>query len=497
MPPKRAPFLKNYWPDLRKFLSSIAFATLTALALRLTLVIALRALPIGLDDMFQYDMLARSLAAGNGFRWYAAPDLALIQSYFTAFNFQLPADYDPRGLLTSFRAPLYPAFLALIYRLGGLGAGRFFIVRLTQVFLSAALVPLTAYLARRIFPAAPRVALGAAWAVSLAPLLILYPLALATENLFFILFLASLIFLTLAAQTRQTRFFLLSGLFLGLTALTRSVILAFGGLILLWGFFSLREPRKTLLLALTLALTIFPWVARNSLLHGKLTGIETSLGYNLYLGYHPLGSGTFQYGISLDLLPILDDAAREQIGIAAGLKFIAADPARAAFTLPLLRAGHFFGLERRALQYFYSNNFFGEIPLPRLEIAALLALTPFIILACSAAFGLALWRWKSENLVLPLALFGYSLPHIFLLAEERFHYALIPTLAIFAALCWDGGWQALRQRWQFSRAGKIALALALLALLLLFFNWGHELARDRFQLWRLLAPGGSQSYFPY
>jgi hypothetical protein len=39
-------------------------------------VILLRAgLGIGLDDMFQYDMLARSLVAGNGFRWYAQEDL--------------------------------------------------------------------------------------------------------------------------------------------------------------------------------------------------------------------------------------------------------------------------------------------------------------------------------------------------------------------------------------------------------------------------------------
>ena len=39
-----------------------------ALILRLIPVILARGLGIGLDDMFQYDMLARSLAAGNGFR---------------------------------------------------------------------------------------------------------------------------------------------------------------------------------------------------------------------------------------------------------------------------------------------------------------------------------------------------------------------------------------------------------------------------------------------
>ncbi len=49
-----------------------------ALVPRLALVLALR-VPIGLDDMFQYDMLARSLAAGHGYRWYGQADLDLIQ----------------------------------------------------------------------------------------------------------------------------------------------------------------------------------------------------------------------------------------------------------------------------------------------------------------------------------------------------------------------------------------------------------------------------------
>ncbi|HEX9385527.1 MAG TPA: hypothetical protein VF918_04355, partial [Anaerolineales bacterium] len=46
-----------------------------ALMLRLIPVFLARGLGIGLDDMFQYDMLARSIVSGNGFRWYAQEDL--------------------------------------------------------------------------------------------------------------------------------------------------------------------------------------------------------------------------------------------------------------------------------------------------------------------------------------------------------------------------------------------------------------------------------------
>ncbi|MDX9993110.1 MAG: glycosyltransferase family 39 protein [Anaerolineales bacterium] len=482
---------------LKKLSTSLVFIFLIALALRLGLVIALRAMPIGLDDMFQYDMLARSIVAGDGYRWYAQDDLHLVQNYFTTLEFQIPADYDPRGVLTSFRPPLYPAFLALIYFLTGVDSERFFTARLVQAFLNAGLVPLTFALARRIFPEKKPIAPIAAWIVALYPMLVLYPLALATENLFYVLFLGSVLALTLAVQTRLTRFFLLSGLLLGLTALTRSVILAFAVLVILSGFFYLRERKNIILLALALTLTISPWVIRNSLLYGRPMGIETAMGYSLYVSFHPESSGTFQYGISLDLLPYLDDGERDRVGIEAGRQFIQADPIRALVKLPVSRAGYFFGLERRALQYFYSNNFFGYLAPPWLAVAALLLFSPFVVLASSAAFGLALWPWRRDSFILPLAVAGYTAPHIFLLAEERFHYTLIPLLAILGALCWRAGWDGLRQTWAASRAGKLALSLALLAVVLLFLSWGWELIRDWPQLSQLLGPNGNTTGFPY
>jgi hypothetical protein len=65
-----------------------------ALVLRLLPVILARGLGIGLDDMFQYDMLARSLAGGHGFRWYAQTDLNQLASYVD-FDLTSVKDYDP------------------------------------------------------------------------------------------------------------------------------------------------------------------------------------------------------------------------------------------------------------------------------------------------------------------------------------------------------------------------------------------------------------------
>src|SRR5512144_1304010 len=126
---------------------------IVALILRLIPVILARGLGIGLDDMFQYDMLARSLVSGNGFRWYAQDDLNQLAA-FVNFDLSSVQDYDPvRGVPTSFRAPLYPTFLALIYFFSGTGFGRFFAARLAQaIFLGAPLAPLTYLVSKKLFP---------------------------------------------------------------------------------------------------------------------------------------------------------------------------------------------------------------------------------------------------------------------------------------------------------------------------------------------------------
>ena len=59
-------------------------------------------------------------------------------------------------------------------------------------------------------------------------------LGLGTENPFFVLLLASFLFLLKSIEHPTTFHFLLSGIFLALTALTRSVILPFAGLAILY-----------------------------------------------------------------------------------------------------------------------------------------------------------------------------------------------------------------------------------------------------------------------
>lgn len=484
---------------------------IVALVLRLIPVLLARGLGIGLDDMFQYDMLARSLVVGNGFRWYAQADLNQL-AVFVDFDLTSMKEYDPLlGIPTSFRAPLYPTFLAIVYFFSGTGSSRFFAARLAQaIFLGAPLAPLTYWVAQRLFPLSSltsssieerrkrveRSARIAAWIVACYPMLLVYPLGLGTENPFFLLLLTAFLFLLKSNEKPTTLNFLLSGLFLGLTALTRSVILPFAGLAVVWVWLILKQRRGAVLIALALTLTIAPWIIRNSLLHHKLTGIETSMGYNLYLGYHHQGNGSFVFGPSLDLLPILDDAERDRVGTEKAIQFIKAQPER---FLPLAanRLGFFFGLEKRVLMYFYSNNIIGYIPLPLLLTISAILLLPFAVISIAAASGLSYLRWKPAHLLLGLLFIGYTLPHVFILAEDRFHLALVPYIAILAAQFWVNGAAPLHVRWHESWSGKLMVILAMSAILLLVINWEVELIHDADKISQLLGPNGNQSHFPY
>jgi len=325
-------------------------------------------------------------------------------------------------------------------------------------------------------------------------MLLVYPLGLGTENPFFVLLLASFLFLLQSIEQPSASRLLLSGLFLGLTALTRSVILPFALAAFCLLLFLHRQ--RALFAVLSFFLVITPWIVRNTLLHHKLTGIETSMGYNLYLGYHPKGNGSFVFGPSLDLLTILDDAQRDHVGTQKAIEFIKAQPER-FIPLAINRLGFFFGLEKRVLMYFYSNNLLGYVPRPLLLTISAVLLLPFVTISLSAALGLVYLRNKPEHILLILLLIGYLLPHVLILSEDRFHLALVPYLAILAAQVWVNGLAPFKIRWNESNLGKVFVVIAVSCVFLLLINWSFELTRDADKISQLLGPSGNQTYFPY
>ena len=466
----------------------MGFITALALVLRLAVVLVTADLPIGLDDMFQYDMLARSIVAGDGYRWYAEEDLELIQRYV---EMDPPPGYDPRGIRTSFRPPLYPAFLAGVYALFGAGPRRFLAARAVQAVLGAALVPLTALLAHRL-GFRRRTALVGATAVALYPLLVIYPLALATENLYIPLLVLSLWAVLRAGEEGRLRDAALAGGLLGLTALTRSVVTFFVPLATVWIWYVSRPRRRgvakgVVLVACFLLLTV-PWSVRNTLLHGEFHFIESALGYDLYQGYHPQSTGTFNWRIGYELLTMLDDGERHRLGMEAFWSFVRSNPGRIPY-LMFRKLGYFWGLDKRAFIYFYANNYFGPWPGWLLAGALVGLCTPFVVIASAGLAGLALARPRREIGLVALLMTYYVGIHTLILAEDRFHMPLVPLLAVLAGAFF------VERPWQQARTWQKALALGLVVLL--FGNWGWEIVRDWELLTAIFGPEGHRLWIGF
>jgi hypothetical protein len=218
------------------------------------------------------------------------------------------------------------------------------------------------------------------------------------------------------------------------------------------------------------------------------------MGYTLYIGYHPETDGRFEFGPSVDLMPYLDDAERDRIGKEKAFEFIRQDPGKFPY-LMVRKLGYFFGLERRAITYFYSNNFFGFIAQPYLTLLFLLFTLPFVVLTCLTVFAIPALSWNKERLLVGVIVLAYIAPHLLLLAEPRFHLTLVPYIAVFAGYAWveqESVWDSLsapRKRWK--------LVLAVLLLALFAFNWGFELWGDWENLTALLGPEGNKTYYPY
>jgi hypothetical protein len=87
--------------------------------------------------------------------------------------------------------------------------------------------------------------------------------------------------------------------------------------------------------------------------------------------------------------------------------------------------------------------------------------------------------------------------HVLIMAEERFHLAILPMLAALAGrglTNWKALQQGLQDRKRWAVIGAVVTALLVL---LAFLNWGYELYVNADQLAILFGPEGSSAHFNY
>ena len=196
-----------------------------------------------------------------------------------AFALLAKGTYGP-----ALRPPLYPLFLAAVYRIAG---REFIFARLIQALMGVGVCLFTYGIARRLY--GPRAGIAAGFVVACYPSLVLYTCLLMSENLFIFLLTASLLLLLGTAQRRVGSCFA-AGVLLGLACLTRSVLVGFVPLTALW-LMGRRERIAALVCMLGALCAITPWTARNWHYYQRFVLIDSYGGYNFLIGNNPDATG--------------------------------------------------------------------------------------------------------------------------------------------------------------------------------------------------------------
>jgi 4-amino-4-deoxy-L-arabinose transferase-like glycosyltransferase len=198
-----------------------------------------------------------------------------------------PSSYlAAKGGPTGFRPPLFPIALAGVYELTGTGSAtsRWEAARIFEALLGAVAVLLLSLIALRIWGRRTALIAGAIAAVD--PPLILVGSSLLSESLFIPLVLGATLVALVYRDQPRLRWALLSGVLIGLAALTRGngVFLAIPLAFLVWTARP-RLRRRSIAVPLALlvaaALTISPWTIRNEVVFGQFVPISTETGYIL------------------------------------------------------------------------------------------------------------------------------------------------------------------------------------------------------------------------
>lgn len=351
------------------------------------------------------------------------------------------------GRETFFRAPLYPYFLGLIYKIFGIG---FTWPRVIQSLLGAGSCLLISRLGRQIFDQATGIIAGLIAAVY--PLFIYFDNELLIPSL--LIFLVLVAFnLTLWARQKpdRKRGWFIAGLTWGLAAITRPNVLLFYPGLFIWLYRNARRCAlaAAALLALGMVLAIGPVTMRNYIVGRELVLIAWQGGYNFYIGNNPAADGrtaivpgtkkSWQGGY-YDARRLAEEAKGrplknaeiDRYWLGRGLKFIFSQPGKALYLFVLKTYLWFGGWEisnNRDLYYFTRSSYlrFLFFKTPWFQF-------PFGLIFPLALSGLLLARQDHRPIELLLWFIGlYSLSFILFFVTARYRLTIVPCLIILAA----------------------------------------------------------------
>jgi tetratricopeptide (TPR) repeat protein len=387
-----------------------------------------------------------------------------------------------------YRAPLYPYFLSMIYKIFG---HKYYHARLASVIIGSLSCLILFFIALEVFNF--RVACLSGLLMATYPVLVYFDSQLLTTSLeiFLNLFAVFIVLNAFETPKRSTVWFF-AGLFFGLAAITRPTILAFVGLIIIWVFF--KHTKKLFPLLFGLIIVILPVTLRNINIGKDKVLIAWNGGINFYIGNNEKSNGWSAtapgirrdwWGGYKDAIKIAEQESKKKLRpsqvsnywFQKSVYFIKNKP------LSFLKL-----LFKKFLLFFNSyelknNNDYNYFKKYMNTLRFLLL--SFGLIAPLGIIGFFLYGWKSfKTRILTIFTITYSLSIIAFFVCCRYRLPVIPILIIFtsASIFW------FIDHVKYISIKKIVLFIICLMILCLLINLPHlgikrgNLSQEHFNL---------------
>lgn len=363
-------------------------------------------------DAKQYDNIAVNIISGNGFSQVV----------------------DGPKVPTAYRTPTFPLFLAFIYYIFG---HNYIAAKMAQALLGAFFCLLIFFITNAIYKNETISLIASLITVLYRPFISGFsyyggPGSLLSEYLYMFIMGAAVLSIVIFMKGGNRKFGILSGIFIGLTILTRPDFALFPFILFIYLFFytyrfSLKKfIKKYFILYLFIFLAVLPWIARNYVAFGKFIPLSTH-GDTLWLGNNSLARGAWSYPenyiATMDQIKNLPEYEQNKILFKNGLEYLKNNPKRAFALIPRKIVIHWIPFEEKFKMF---NPYY----------AAVLLL---------AGIGILFFRIKQPGEhILFLVLLTTTLISVIMLGEPRFRYPYEPYLIIFASLTVNRIFIALR-----------------------------------------------------
>ncbi len=333
-----------------------------------------------------------------------------------------------------YRPPLYGLFLACSYKIFG---HDLFAVRLLQCLIGTTTCGLFYLLGQRLNTS--KTGLIAAGLSAVYPFFVFFSGILMAETLLIFLSTLCLVFYGFFCDRVHVKYAILLGLFVGLSALCKPILLPWLPVALWWWwrFSSLCVAKKMVrigLLFATVFCVVMPWTWRNQVISGHWVPIAANTGINFMIGAMPESRGRYQNDI--DYLAIYrtvagtsDFVLGDQQVMRVVWGWIVNDPMQFLFL----------GVQKL---FWFWCPLLPEESVFR-NVLALCFGGPLLLLGFVGAFQL---RLKPEGVAICILMITMSLLHGVFFAHVRFRLPIDGVLCATAAYVLENVWQTWRMR---------------------------------------------------